>query len=73
MYLKNIPEPQKTEVTKLFTQLDEITMLEIKKLVVIQIQLKKNHRFNQEILHSKRPIEQFRGCTQIYDGQKLVP
>ena len=57
----------------MLSQLDEITVLEIKKLKVIQIQLRKNQRFTQEILHSKRPIEQFKGCAQIYDGQKLVP
>ena len=32
MFLKNITEPQKTEITKMISQLDEITVLEIKKV-----------------------------------------
>ena len=57
----------------MLSQLDEITVLEIKKLKSIQIKLHKNRRFALEIMHSKRPIEQAIGHTQIYDGKSLKP
>jgi hypothetical protein len=59
MFLKNVPEPQRTEITKMLLEIDNLTKNEILHLKLLQKEFRKKQHFNQEILHSKRSIEHF--------------